>query len=471
MRRRHAGVVRWVTAIVAVLALTCTSSAAADWGGAGGGDGQFVSPGRVAVGPDGAVAVADASDLGRVQLFSADGAFAWSAGGLSSPHGLGIDRAGSVFVADTANDRIVKFGSDGNVLTTWGSTGAGEGQFRGPVGVAVDTADRVYVLDTAGIVQQFTSDGAFIARWTLPPEATVRPSDVAVAPDGDVLALDGGSGTVTVLSPDGVVTTSFAAAGSGLGPMAGASGITTDSMGEIYVADSGNGRVERFTEDGAFRGIVPTMGRSLTRPVDVAVGADGTLYVVDAGSASVVTLEQAAMPVGASDSTIASLTTTVGRVLAHPPGGRRFAPVKGTTAIDAGWVIDARHGTVTVHGRPRGPGTSSSAVRLRAGIVSIRLRESNELELTLTGGTFGSCSRKRPSTKVIRRASVDVTGTAVLTGRDSAVRGRSAAFTVEDSCAGTRTRVQRGSVVVSPARGGASFRLAAPHARRVADHG
>lgn len=51
------------------------------------------------------------------------------------------------YVADTDNDRIQKFDSNGTFLITWGSSGSGDGQFFNPAGVAVDGSGNVYVVD------------------------------------------------------------------------------------------------------------------------------------------------------------------------------------------------------------------------------------------------------------------------------------------------------------------------------------
>jgi hypothetical protein len=63
------------------------------------------------------------------------------------PRAVAVDTSGNVYVADTNNDRIQKFTSDGTFLTTWGSEGSGDGQFDWPSGVAVDASGNVYVAD------------------------------------------------------------------------------------------------------------------------------------------------------------------------------------------------------------------------------------------------------------------------------------------------------------------------------------
>jgi DNA-binding beta-propeller fold protein YncE len=76
----------------------------------------------------------------------------------------------SVYVVDSGRNRIVKFSPDGRVLTTWGSEGSGDGQFRGLTSVAIDSANkRAYVADAMnGRIQVFDLDGKYLAKWSVP---------------------------------------------------------------------------------------------------------------------------------------------------------------------------------------------------------------------------------------------------------------------------------------------------------------
>jgi DNA-binding beta-propeller fold protein YncE len=64
----------------------------------------------------------------------------------------------------------VKFGPDGQVLTTWGSSGSGDGQFSDHTSVAVDpTTNKVYVADPRNSrIQVFDSGGKFLTKWSIP---------------------------------------------------------------------------------------------------------------------------------------------------------------------------------------------------------------------------------------------------------------------------------------------------------------
>jgi DNA-binding beta-propeller fold protein YncE len=71
-----------------------------------------------------------------------DGQFDW-------PCGIAVDNSGNVFVADTWNNLIQKFDSNGNFITKWGVGGSiSEGKFCEPTGIAVDNSGNVFVADT-----------------------------------------------------------------------------------------------------------------------------------------------------------------------------------------------------------------------------------------------------------------------------------------------------------------------------------
>ena len=90
--------------------------------------------------------------------------------GFYGPRRIAIGPDESVYVVDQGRTRIVKFSPDGQVLTSWGSKGSGDGQFDDPTSVAIDTTNnKVYVADPRNRrIQVFDSNGKFLAKWTVP---------------------------------------------------------------------------------------------------------------------------------------------------------------------------------------------------------------------------------------------------------------------------------------------------------------
>ena len=183
-------------------------------GGRGTGKGQFDSPTGIAVDRSGNLLIADTGN-GRIEKFSPTGSFITSMGLFEAPNGIAVDHGGNIYVAeigskhsvqkldpegkflaewkgpdpgfygprriaigpdesvyvvDQGRTRIVKFRSDGQVLTSWGSKGNGDGQFDDPTSVAVDTTNnKVYVADPINRrIQVFDSDGKFLTKWFIP---------------------------------------------------------------------------------------------------------------------------------------------------------------------------------------------------------------------------------------------------------------------------------------------------------------
>ncbi len=120
-------------------------------GVAGAGPDTFNAPSDVVVAPNGDIFVADGhgeKTNARIVKLSKDGKFikAWgkegkAQGEFDQPHGIALDSAGRVFVADRANSRIQIFDQDGKFLAEWK-------QFGRPSGVWIDKNDMIYVADS-----------------------------------------------------------------------------------------------------------------------------------------------------------------------------------------------------------------------------------------------------------------------------------------------------------------------------------
>ena len=269
----------------------------------GSGDGQFIAPQGVATDLAGNVYVADTGN-DRIQKFTSDGAFIskWGSfgtgnGQFNTPRDVATDAAGNVYVADTGNDRIQKFTSDGAFITEWGSAGSAEGQFMGAVGLTTDSPGNVYVVDTAFYtgndrIQKFTSDGAFITEWGSAGYGDgefLDPADVATDATGNVYIIDTYNYRIQKFTSDGIFITKWGSAGYGDGEFhgpygSGPYGVATDAAGNVYVADTGNSRIQKFTSDGAFItkwGSAGSAAGQLAEPYGLATDTASNVYVAD----------------------------------------------------------------------------------------------------------------------------------------------------------------------------------------------
>jgi peptidoglycan/xylan/chitin deacetylase (PgdA/CDA1 family)/streptogramin lyase len=83
----------------------------------------------------------------------------------------------------------------------------------------------------------------------------------------------------------------FASRGAAPGNLADPAGVAADAAGNVYVADAGNGRVDKFSPGGTFRGSWGSPGSGpgqLSQPAGVAVDAQGDVYVADSGNHRIV---------------------------------------------------------------------------------------------------------------------------------------------------------------------------------------
>jgi sugar lactone lactonase YvrE len=212
---------------------------------------------------------------------------------FEAPFGVAVAAGGDVYVADAGiNPRIRRISPDGNVVTIAGSgagfaDGAGgDAQFSTPSALAIDQAGAIYVADTGNnAVRRVTADG----RVTTIAKGFNGPIGVAVDPTGRVIVSDTYNDCIRAIDSHGALTTVAGACGApGAADGAGAEarfntpcGVAADSSGTIYVADTGNGLVRTIDRTGAVSTPSWSTLTGLERPIGIAVGPDGNIYVTD----------------------------------------------------------------------------------------------------------------------------------------------------------------------------------------------
>ncbi|MBI5950096.1 MAG: TIGR03663 family protein [Chloroflexi bacterium] len=229
------------------------------------GDGTFNEPWGIAIAPDGSVYVTDTWNH-RVEKFTAEGKFitAWGTFGQGEtpesfygPRGLAVDSEGRVYITDTGNKRIAVFDANGNFITDFGSAGFEPGQFDEPVGITVDREGTVYVADTWNRrIQTFVpveSEGqlSFVPKkqWDVygwVGQSLDNKPFIAVNDALHVFISDPDGYRIMEFDPNGELVRVWddIETESSLGIP---SGITIDGEGHVWVTDSLNNRVRRYT--------------------------------------------------------------------------------------------------------------------------------------------------------------------------------------------------------------------------------
>ena len=196
------------------------------------------------------------SDTGndRVEEFSTAGKFirhfglaGTGIGDLNSPLGLTVDSSGNVWVADSGNDRLEKFTERGTKPAVYGKAGKGEGEFSGVTDVTY-CAGKLYAADSGGErVEEFLTSGAPAGQLGAESGRFTQVSRSACDPvNNDLYVTDSGAGRVDMFTSAGGFVEAFGSAGSGGGQLDAPAGVAVGDSGAAYVADSANDRVSEW---------------------------------------------------------------------------------------------------------------------------------------------------------------------------------------------------------------------------------
>ena len=261
------------------------------------------------------------------------------------PDGVAADNAGNLFIGDGDAHRVWKVSPDGAVTTvagngSYGFSGDGsdaiDAQLRRPIGVAVDSAGNLYIADN--LEYYLLAESSSRVRKVTPgsiittavgctggvdacynaDEGPAHSSHLAWVPAltvdsaGNLYVIDIGDGgpgyqwcQIHKVTPDGFLNTVIASGSDGSlcgyfgdgEPAAGArisfpTGIALDTIGNLYIADTGNHRVRKVTPDGVITTIAgngiagysgdggPATNAQLSA-AGVVVDSDGNLYISD----------------------------------------------------------------------------------------------------------------------------------------------------------------------------------------------
>jgi DNA-binding beta-propeller fold protein YncE len=114
------------------------------------------------------------------------------------------------------------------------------------------------------------------------------PTGIALDGNGNILVADTINGRIEKFSPAGTFLSTIGSKGSGHGQLGDPNGIAIDKSGNIYVAEASNHRVQKLASDGTFIAEWKGPDTGFYGPRRIAVGPDDSIYVVDQGRARLV---------------------------------------------------------------------------------------------------------------------------------------------------------------------------------------
>jgi hypothetical protein len=382
---------------------------------------------------------------------------------INFPYDISLHRTdGSYLIADVDNNRIRRVSIDGTITTVAGDGSFSSGGDGGP-------ATAAGLVDPSGVA--YTSDGGYLIGDT--SNNRVRKVD-----QGGTITTVAGTGTAGFGGDGGAATAA---------QLNGPIHVSDELDGGFVITDRMNHRVRRVSPSGMITTVAGTgavgfsgdgglaTAAQLNGPFGVAVTAGERDYLIADSFNNRIRFVDArdppALPPPTRGQTVNAVPET-GTVLVKVPGAgkraagkahaaaNRFVPLQSIGAqIPVGSTLDTSKGTVHLF-TAKNAAHALQDGHFNGGLFVIGQGKKNPLTtLSMTGGGFNACSKLPPGgsrkeqaaaakKKRKRRLFSNVKGRFRARGRNSTATTRGTKFTVTDTCAGTRTTVTRGSVVV-----------------------
>ncbi len=294
--------IRWLTTLVLLISTGCLPSGfpgdgqVHTWGKRGLGDGQFQKPRAITIGPDENVYVIDMT--ARIQVFDQDGIFlrSWRTPEfkIGKPCGISISNDDQIMIADTHYFRILFYSTDGTLdesRTIGGVNGTGPGQFGFVTDVTQDADGNYYVSEYGDYdrIQKFDPQGNFVCEWGGHgdgPGQFLRPQGLMFDEMGQLWVADSANHRIQVFDVRGdqpKLLKIWGESGRDVGQLCYPYDLFFHD-GHVYVCEFGTHRIQKFTLEGDFVGVWGQAGRELGQlhqPWAMCVDKQARIHVLD----------------------------------------------------------------------------------------------------------------------------------------------------------------------------------------------
>lgn len=205
------------------------------------------------------------------------------------------ERCGANLCVGSDVDPVLLFDQDGNLVRSFGA-----GMIAWPHGMFVDADDNVWVADAVGyapvpegwghVIYKFSPEGKLLMTLGRKgvagdgPDTFRKPSDVLVAPNGDIFVADGhdagGNNRIVKFAPDGRFLMEWGKTGTANGEFRDVHALAMDSQGRLFVGDRANSRIQIFDQNGKHLETWHQFGR----PSGLFIDENDILYSADSES-------------------------------------------------------------------------------------------------------------------------------------------------------------------------------------------
>jgi uncharacterized protein (TIGR03437 family) len=245
---------------------------------------QLNTPAGIAVARDGSIYIADSGNnrirrvmtTGTMTTVAGSGETGYSgdsgpaiAAKLASPVGVVLDSAGTLYIADSGNYSVRRVGLDGTITTIAGTGSYGKSPDHVPGAGAPLRGAVAIAIDTSG--------NLYIC------ETGSAPSPHQLGSSAVLRKIAAGTGVLTTIAGDGVTTYPNDGQPAVQVMLQSPASVAVDAAGNVYIAEQGLNRIRKVDTAGIITTVAGQDAADLSLPSGVAIDAAGGLYIADSG--------------------------------------------------------------------------------------------------------------------------------------------------------------------------------------------